>query len=74
VAIVGAGPTGLAVAAALKGRGIESVLLERGDAVGESGGGAIHVCTCTRCGGPGLLREAAKDAKRVAAAVAASAP
>jgi putative flavoprotein involved in K+ transport len=36
VAIVGAGPTGLAAAAVLKGRGVESVLLERSDAVGES--------------------------------------
>jgi putative flavoprotein involved in K+ transport len=36
VAIVGAGPTGLAVAAVLKGRGIESVLLERAEALGDS--------------------------------------
>ncbi len=36
VAIVGAGPTGLAAAAVLRGRGVESVLLERSDEVGES--------------------------------------
>jgi putative flavoprotein involved in K+ transport len=36
VAIIGAGPTGLAVAAVLKGRGVESVLLERSEAVGDS--------------------------------------
>jgi cation diffusion facilitator CzcD-associated flavoprotein CzcO len=36
VAIVGAGPTGLAAAAVLKERGVESLLLERSDAVGES--------------------------------------
>jgi putative flavoprotein involved in K+ transport len=36
VAIVGAGPTGLAAAAALKERGVETVLLERSDAIGES--------------------------------------
>jgi putative flavoprotein involved in K+ transport len=36
VAIVGAGPTGLAVAAVLKSRGVEAVLLERGEAIGES--------------------------------------
>jgi putative flavoprotein involved in K+ transport len=36
VAIVGAGPTGLAVAAVLKREGVESVLLERADAIGDS--------------------------------------
>jgi cation diffusion facilitator CzcD-associated flavoprotein CzcO len=36
VAIVGAGPTGLAAAAVLKERGVEAVLLERSDAIGES--------------------------------------
>jgi putative flavoprotein involved in K+ transport len=36
VAIVGAGATGLAVAAMLRQRGIESILLERADAIGDS--------------------------------------
>jgi putative flavoprotein involved in K+ transport len=36
VVIVGAGPTGLAAAAVLKERGVEAVLLERSDAIGES--------------------------------------
>jgi putative flavoprotein involved in K+ transport len=36
VAIVGAGPTGLAAAAVLKEHGIESVLLERSEAIGDS--------------------------------------
>ena len=36
VAIVGAGPTGLAVAAVLKQQGVESVLFERSDAIGDS--------------------------------------
>jgi putative flavoprotein involved in K+ transport len=36
VAIVGAGPTGLAVAAVLKAQGVEAVLVERDDAIGES--------------------------------------
>jgi cation diffusion facilitator CzcD-associated flavoprotein CzcO len=34
--VVGAGPAGLAVAACLRGQGVEPVLLERGRAVGES--------------------------------------
>jgi putative flavoprotein involved in K+ transport len=36
VAIIGAGPTGLAVAAVLKGQGVDAVLLERDGAIGES--------------------------------------
>ena len=36
VAIVGAGPTGLAVAAVLKQREIESLLFERSEAIGDS--------------------------------------
>jgi putative flavoprotein involved in K+ transport len=36
VAIIGAGPTGLSVAAVLRSRGIESELLERADAIGAS--------------------------------------
>ena len=36
VAIVGAGPTGLAVAAVLRGEGVDSVVLERADEIGAS--------------------------------------
>jgi cation diffusion facilitator CzcD-associated flavoprotein CzcO len=36
VAIVGAGPTGLAVAGTLRREGVDSVLLERSDGIGES--------------------------------------
>ena len=36
VAIVGAGPTGLAAAAVLRQRGVEALLLERSEAIGDS--------------------------------------
>jgi len=36
VAVIGAGPSGLAVAACLSGRGIPFQILERSDAVGSS--------------------------------------
>ena len=58
VAIVGAGPTGLAVAAVLRQQGVESTLLERGDAIGESWRGRyarLHLHTVRWLSGlPGL--------------------
>jgi putative flavoprotein involved in K+ transport len=36
VLIVGGGPGGLAAAAALQGAGLDSLVLERGDAIGSS--------------------------------------
>ena len=58
VAIVGAGPTGLAVAAVLRQRGVESTLLERGGAIGESWRGRyarLHLHTVRWLSGlPGL--------------------
>ncbi len=58
VAIVGAGPTGLAVAAVLRQEGVESVLLEQGDAIGESWRGRyarLHLHTVRWLSGlPGL--------------------
>jgi len=54
VAIVGAGPSGLAVAAVLRSQGVESVLLERADELGSSWRGRyerLHLHTARRLSG-----------------------
>ncbi len=58
VLVIGAGPGGLAAAAALKARGVDVVVLERSDAVGSSWRGhydRLHLHTTRRWSGlPGL--------------------
>ncbi|TFV86966.1 FAD-dependent oxidoreductase [Blastococcus sp. CT_GayMR16] len=48
VLVVGAGPAGLAVAACLRRRGVDVLVVDRGGAVGDSRGvSATTGCTCT---------------------------
>ena len=48
VVVIGAGPAGLATAAALSRLGVEALVVDRGEQVGTSWRGHMTASTCTR--------------------------
>lgn len=51
VVVVGGGPAGLAVAAVLKSKGVDALVLDRADEIGRAGRATTTDFTCTPCAG-----------------------